>query len=182
MWPRGASSSDQLNIIVRKEGKLPTHLEDLAATLPDLCTERYKNKVNIKQKGATAYEIFGTVKGEEILKKLAIELTGGMKPCAQNDIDRPWILKTRGTCSPHTDFSGKGVFTLVICLKTDKPYKMLISYRKELLVDETLTESHYREVTMDTNSYFVFPSCVYHKCVAAEDNRRVIVNTLVSQT
>jgi hypothetical protein len=179
MWPRGASSSDQLKIIVRAEGKVSPPLVDLAATLPSLCTERYKNEVSIKQKGATAYEIFGTSEGEKVLDTLARALTGGMKPCAPNNTDRPWILETRGACSPHTDFAGKGVFSLVICLQTDKPYKMLISYRKDLLVDDTLTASHYREVTMDTNSYLVFPSCVYHKCVAAEDNCRVIVNTLV---
>ena len=181
MWPRGASSSDQLMTIVRTKGKLYPPQVILAAKLPELCTERYENEVNIKQSGATAYEIFGTSEGEKVLDTLARALTGGMKPCAPNNTDRPWILETRGACSPHTDFAGKGVFSLVICLQTDKPYKMLISYRKDLLVDDTLTASHYREVTMDTNSYLVFPSCVYHKCVAAEDNCRVIVNTLVRE-
>ena len=56
---------------------------------------------------------------------------------------------------------------------------MAISYRRELLDGEKLSQKHYREVVIAPNDYLVFPSCVWHRCLAPESNARVIVNTLV---
>ena len=113
LWPRGASAAEQLKVIVCKQGKLPAHVCRLAAGLPGLCTMPYENDIAIKRKGgATAFEILGTP-GEKILNQLAEVLTG-MQPYAPNPTDRPWILKTRGTCLPHIDCDDKRVFTLVM--------------------------------------------------------------------
>ena len=176
-WPRGASSTDQLDVVIRDQGTLPSHLQALAAGLPDLCTVPYRHSVALKNSGAQAFEVLGTP-GEPILERLAFELTG-MRPIIPEPTDRPWLLKTRGTCKPHTDVEQKGVFTLVVCISTMQPYEMAISRRRELYQDERLRADQYRKISLDTFDYLVFPACMYHKCIALESNKRVILNTLV---
>lgn len=176
-WPRGAASADQLDVIIRDKGTLPSHLQVLAARLPEQCTTPYRDSVALKSSGATAFEVLGTP-GEPILETIAFELTG-MRPVVPESTDRPWLLKTRGTCKPHPDTENKGVFTLVVCISTTRPYHMAISRRRELYQDERLRADQYRKVELDAFDYIVFPACMYHKCIALESNKRVILNTLV---
>ena len=79
----------------------------------------------------------------------------------------------------HPDFPGKGVFTLVVCLSTDHPYRMAISRRRMLFKGERLAPHQYREVELAANDYILFPAALCHKCIAPESNARVIVNALL---
>lgn len=176
-WPRGASSTDQLDVIIRDQGTLPSHLQALALRLLDLCTIPYRHSVALKSSGAVAFEVLGTP-GEPILERIAFELTG-MRPIVPESTDRPWLLKTRGTCKPHSDSDKKNIFTLVVCISTTRPYEMAISRRRELYQNERLRADQYRKIKLDSFDYLVFPACMYHKCIALESNKRVILNTLV---
>ena len=176
-WPNGAAPADQLSAIIRSEGTLPRHLRRLASQLMHMCTTPYQNDVTLKAEGAVAFEIFGS-KGQAILERIVSELTD-MQIYAPMPEDRPWLLKTRGTCDPHWDAAGKGIFTLVICLQTDQPYRMAISHRRVSRNGEEPAESQYREVELTAFSYIIFPACMIHKCMAQECNTRAIVNTLI---
>jgi hypothetical protein len=176
-WPRGATAADQLKVVIRDKGTLSPHHCRLAARLPRLCTTPYQSGIALKDSGATAFEVLDTP-GEPILREIARKLTG-MHPYAPTPSDRSWLLFTRGVCKKHYDCKEKGVFTLVVCLKTDEPYRMAISHRRDYLEGDTMKPEHCREVTLDQNEYLVFPSCMWHKCIAEESNARVIVNTLL---
>ena len=107
------------------------------------------------------------------VERIALSLTG-MKLYARKAGDRPWILKTKGSCSQHPDNKGKGIFSLIVCIATDAPYQMLISSncrsRGTMFASYELTNF----------SFMVFPACMYHQCRASKSNRRTIMNVLVS--
>ncbi len=176
-WPTRTTRREQLETIIRATGVLPVHLRSLAADLVTACKERYSCPISLKDAGATAFEVLGSP-GESILEEIVLKLTM-MKVYAPNPHDRPWILKTRGACNPHSDFNCPGVFTLVVCLETDQPYRMAISRRKELFEGEKLDFDQYYEVELKRFSYVIFPSCMIHRCIAPESNSRTILNVLV---
>lgn len=174
-WPpKTASTEKQLSTIIRKSGTLPPYLAALAKDLPYLCTHKYSQTVALKA-GAEpkAFEVLGSP-GEDSVRQIVTEITG-MKIYAPEPGDAPWILKTNGSCDEHPDchHTLKGIFSLVICISTDKPYQMAIS--RNVLDDAT----QFRYVELTNFAYILFPACMRHKCIADESNQRVILNALV---
>ena len=66
---------------------------------------------------------------------------------------------------------------MVVCVKTDKPHRVAISHRRDHLEGETTKPERCREVTLAQNDYLVFPSCMWHRCIAEESNARTTVNS-----
>lgn len=172
-WPLNQhGTAQQLGSIVRRSGTLSPEQQAVVSEFPKHCTIRYSEKVTLKKSGALAYEIMGTPI-QSAVERIALSLTG-MKLYARKAGDRPWILKTKGSCSQHPDNKGKGIFSLLVCIATDAPYQMLISSncrsRGTMFASYELTNF----------SFMVFPACMYHQCRASKSNRRTIMNVLVS--
>ena len=89
--------------------------------------------------------------------------------------DEPWLLGNAGPCGDHIDTSETCKVSLLICLHTDHPYEMHISSNVEK------PPLFYRPITMKSGTWITFPSNVFHKCVAEETNKRLILNSVCNK-
>ena len=92
--------------------------------------------------------------------------------------EKGWLVENSyGTCTPHIDYGGKkkGIWSFLYCISTDKPYFMEFS---PLKLGGEHAFANPRRVKMTSGSWIVFPSRVYHRCVADMENKRTIINCL----
>ena len=172
-WPLKAhGTGQQLGSIIRASGTLSPKQQTIVSEFPSLCLQVFSQRVTLKNRGARAYEIMGT-QMQSAVEQLALSLTG-MYLYANEAGDRPWILKTRGSCKQHPDNETKGIFSLVVCISTDAPYHMLVSSNCQSKATRFACHE------LSNFSYIVFPACMYHQCRAPESNHRTIMNVLVS--
>lgn len=171
MFPNQSSNPRQLEGIIRAQGTLSRSALLSARSLTRLCLRPHPRNVSLKGDGAAAYAIMGTA-GEPVLRSLVAQLSG-RSLYSPDDEASPWLLTTCGTCVPHVDLAQPMVFTLLICVDTEAPYQMRIGANKKFVA------TRMREVTLTCGSYMIFPSAVSHECVAAENNKRTIINVLI---
>ena len=170
-WPHNTSVKRQLDHVIRSHGILPDRLASLAEKLPSQCKVPYSRNVGLKQSGAKAFEVTGA-EAESSMKEIAAEITK-MSIFAPNPEARAWILKTKGDCKQHIDYDLKGVFSLVVCIRTIAPYQMEFSRNR-------FQEGRvFRTIEMKQYSYVVFPSVLFHRCTTDDTNCRTVLNVLV---
>ena len=89
--------------------------------------------------------------------------------------EEPWILDTSGSCTPHVDWQENRIWSLLVCIESNEPYKMLISNKiTSIKPDNEL----YKDFDMSSGSYAIFPSKLSHSVAAVKTNNRRILNAL----
>ena len=163
------STRRQLDRVIIDSGPIPDSLVPSINAMVRGCRSKHPSKIGVKDANVTAKKIMGTAM-ETVLHRVVKELTD-KEVYSPSDALSPWVLHSEGDCKQHVDCEDKGVFTLLICASCDEPYKMRISR------NTMYTTSQFREVTMTSMSFVVFPSVVLHEC--SGKNKRTIINSLI---
>ena len=170
-WPNNISVKRQLHHVIRSHGSLPSRLATLAEKLPSQCKVPYSRRVNLKQKGATAFEVIDE-EAEAIVEEIAKEITN-MPVFAPDPEARAWILKTKGSLRSTRRLREKK------CLQLGGLHSHRCPLPHGDQPKQTARESALSNDRDEAIQLCCLPSVLFHRCVTDETNHRTVLNVLV---